>query len=431
MKVIRMKNSLMAVASLGWFLAEGASVTIYSTAPIYADHYSRINTNDSYEVFGVRIDALPDVQQEWHIERCDMQWTISPSKSGRNVPADLKSSSIVVYFDPADFGKSYTIKVKVSWTLVCDTGARSIVDASDSFTLDAIVYDFSVSSADGSVAINGAPLVDNRVAVAIVNPTGCTRPELLDLSFSSNPEEPNPINKAGTAMNFVKQSASIFRAEKVYWYGLAKPNCCYHKEYYYVITLMADGQTVAQSRETVGWPDEHPEANVKVSCPTYSFSLLEGDIPPYSVEMTLGDFVRRPDPIEESTDQYAEETYSEESFHVKQAMGQVGLDKGGEPDLFQRKFVLRELGFAENDQLRFTSFENETMYDFQMRVFAMVRLAIKKEYDDSCLQWELDIGYREKVAKDEADYNAAWTYHCTYELLCGREEDQHARSERQ
>lgn len=73
MKAIGLKNSLMAVASLGWFLAEGASVTIYSTAPIYADHYSRINTNDSYQVFGVRIDALPDIQQEWHIEKCDIQ----------------------------------------------------------------------------------------------------------------------------------------------------------------------------------------------------------------------------------------------------------------------------------------------------------------------------------------------------------------------
>ena len=309
MKAIGLKNSLMAVASLGWFLAEGSSVTICSTAPTYEDHYSRINTNDLYEVFWVRIDTLPDVRHEWHIEKRDIQWTISPSKSGRNVPADLKSSSSVVYFDPVDFGKSYTVKVKVTWTLVSDTGVRNIVDASDSFTVDAILYDFSVSSADGRTAINGSQLVDNRAAVAIVYPTGCTRPELLDLSFSSNPEEPNPINKAGTAMNFVKQSPLIFRAEKVYWYGLAKPNCCYHKEYYYAITLMADRQSVAKRRETVGWPLEHPEFNVKVSCPTYSFSLLEGDVPPYSVELTLGDFIRLPDPTEGSMDQYAEETY--------------------------------------------------------------------------------------------------------------------------
>lgn len=428
---LSLKNLVMFMVSLGGLLAEGASVTIYSTAPIYADHYSRINTNDSYEVFGVRINTLPDVRQEWHIEKRDIQWTISPSKSGRNVPADLKSSSIVVYFNPADFGKSYTIEVKVIWTLVSDSGEWDFEEASDSFTLDAILYDFSVSSADGSIAINGSPLVDNRAAIAIVSPTGCTRPELLDLSFSSNPEELNPINKAGTTMNFVKRNSLTFRAEKVFWYGLAKPNCCYHKEYYYAITLMADGQSVAKRRETVGWPDEHPEANVNVSRPTYSFSLLGGDSPPYSVEMSLGRFILHADPIDGSTDQYAHETDVEEDFHVKQALGQVGLDKGGEPDLYQRKFVLRSLGFAEGDRIIFYSTSTETMHEFQLRVFRAVRMAIETEANDSYSQWCLDEGYREKMAKKEAGYNAAWKYHCTYEDCLGREEDQHARSERQ
>lgn len=196
------------------------------------------------------------------------------------------------------------------------------VSCSATYTIDSVRYSFAMSCSDGTSSMGGEALIDNHPAQARVTAEGCSRPDLLDLSFSSRPIAASPLNKAGTAMEFQKESALVFNIPKTYWYGTAKPGCCYRNLYPYEVRLVekTDGE-VASEQVAVGWPAEHPKAVVDVDPLEYSLTIGDADADwRFVATLVIVGFTRTPHPVnaQNITDQYREEAILEEGYHIKQ-----------------------------------------------------------------------------------------------------------------
>ena len=117
----------------------------------------------------------------------------------------------------------------------------------------------------------------------------------------------------------------------------------------------------------------------------------------------------------------------------------VGLECGGEPDLYDMNRVFAAYGPISSDGYYVAySLFGETKNAFKARILYSLRAALKLEMAESESIWQRDRGFREKVAKSRAGYNAAWRYHCTYGnpnagifQYAGPEEDQGQRRARE
>ena len=413
------------------------SVSIKSSEIERDKAYARIPYSRDSVLFGVEITGEPTTRVECRLGEPKIEWFISPSTTMGHTDTD--ASTFIVYFNyPADFGKSYKISAKVTWPEIEIDSNNTIneIILGASYTVDAIQYSFEVSCSDGTQCLNNiSALVDNHPATAVVNPLGCTRQDLLRMTISSRPEQPNPLNKSGTGMVFMPTSdPCTFTTPKTFWYGLAGEEDCYMKQFYYLIKLKSDGEVVAQNRKTVGWPDEHPEMTLtpmliatKPCIEVMPNGLFKMLLQKWRFELHTS--------TSAATDQYAEETALEEDYHRLQALGRVGLDCGGEPDLFDMNRVFAGETYY-SDVYEFHSFIGESRDDFKFRVLYEFHRRANAESEASYDIWQRDTGYREKVAKRHAGYNAAWKYHCTYgniesRFYYGPEEEQQPRAPRE
>lgn len=389
-----------------------------STSEIERDSgYARISTNKTSVAFYIDNLSEPTVKEECRLGEMDVCWNVVSGTHGGH--SDRYQSVFVVYFlAGSDFGKSYTVSVNLTWPVYDEETGDKIdeISRTESFTLDAISYSFSVACSDGTACYNNvSTLVDNHPADATVTPSGCTRRDLLNLSITSVPVEQNPVNKAGTAMPFARTAnPCVLHTPKTYWYGLQHPNDCFFLQYYYRLTLSSDYEAVAVRMETVGWPDENPEMTLFVECVETTPEVYPDGLGRYVLRIKRWSFRRMTD-WDTSTDQYSAETEIEERYHERQARGEVGLDCGGEPDLFDMDRVFSRLGNpVSNGYYVFRSAIGESSAVFKMRVLNDLREEVEIEEAESERYWRRDLGIRELKAKNVAGYNAAFKYHCTY-----------------
>lgn len=402
--------------------------------------YARIATNAEYVIFFLQNLLPPSPHQECSLGARTIEWKVSPETSAGH--SDTSQEMFQVNFaNPGDFGVSYKISVSVSWSMIDNqTGlyAEPVVKTA-TYTLDAIMYSFTVACSDGTACLDGgSSLVDNHPAVAKVVPQGCTRRELLRMKLTSTPQEKNPVNKAGTSMLFsvLSTDTCTFTTPKTYWYGLAHPKDCFFLQYYYIIELECDLVIVARKKETVGWPDAEPQLLFQERIPEYTRNVLE--LPNGRYRMTISNIeITLDTQIQSSTSQYQREAQTEEEYHERQLKGLVSISDGGCGDLFDVENAMRSAGFVKtsNGYIR-DSAPGQSRALFEFTVLYDVRQALASEIDESRQLIDLNRGNMEKCAKEAAGYNAAFRYHCTYGhrlsgcLFLGEEDTLTARTPR-
>lgn len=417
---------LMLVVGCGYCdsLTTMPRIHILCDSGVCSDGYSRLSTNIVTANFSYEITQLPVPREEWDVSDPEVTWSLSPNSVFAVLLPNFSGATLFLadtnFFSDKGYGDSYTIKATVAWTLINqETGEQEKKSCSATYTIDAVIYSFSMSCSDGAHSITGESLVDNHPARVIVTAKGCTRPHLLGLSLASHTTADGvPLNKKGTSMTFMKRNHLEFDVPKTYWYGLAKPHCCHKMRFPYEVLLSesSDG-LVATKQVFVGWPSEHPEAAVEVTFPPYQKQIIaEGD--GFKASISLFDFVRTPHILDAQniTDQYREETISEENYHRLQFLGSVPWSEGGEPDIYAVGKVREHLRFNPDAQTNvFYSLPGETREAFDERIQSCVDFALIEERAVSEKVFDANLWFREKKAKDFAGYNAAWTYHCTYE----------------
>lgn len=399
--------------------AREPEIEIHCNNGVLAKGYSRLSRFFPSAVFTYALSAEPVPKEEWELKEPIIFWSMRPRpEGGRFVATDEKAE---LYLPPdTSFGVSYSINLLITWPLENkETGEIERESRSASYVVDAVEYSFKMRCLFGARASGG--LLDNYPATVSVMAKGCTRDDLLDLSFSSRPnpkESGTPVNKAGTDMKFSKVSALEFRVEKTYWYGLDKPRCCYKYGFPYEVKLFERREGLVATEEvTVGWPDEHPEANVLVVHPEWQISITQnGSL--YRAVVNLPQFERVPVPFDKDSvsDQYREETIKEEEYHIKQFMGTVSWEEGGEPDIFSVDKIYERLAERMNLVNEVVcSCKGESKSAFTERLRTEIKAAVDEEFEISMNVIKANLWYREMKAKAHAGYNAAWKYHCTYE----------------
>jgi len=236
----------------------------------------------------------------------------------------------------------------------------------------------------------------------------------------SEPVKGNPLNKAGTQMDFVKTGPLSFRVPKTYWYGEPHPMCCYKYSNPYRVWLTADFSVECVKEFTVGFLNEVNEmqnlvwpAEFEIGPPV---QVSDGR---WKVLVEISEFDKWTQVVVEDTSQYMEETRREEVFHEKQFLGLVGVDEGGIPDLFDVRQVYASMSSIASEGHYFYSFPGEDSAAFLARLQALVRSCIRDELEYSLGQWDCGKPFQESRAKRAAGYNAAFKYHCTYESKPG------------
>lgn len=394
-------------------------IRIVCNQGVLDEGYSRLTTNVTAATFNGYLTCKPMPKEEWEMGEPQVIWRISPdieqgefSSSGYH--ARLKLGD-------ADHGKSYKVEVEFVWTLINkNTRKKAQEYRSATYALDAVFYWFMMYCTDQAASMSGSLLVDNHSAQARVFAEGCSRLDLLDLSFTSKPNVlESPVNKKGTKMEFIRESPLVFQIPKTYWYGLKKPKCCYTNEFPYEITLRETNDGIVEVQQVcVGMPRGEPaEAKVAWVDPQRSIIIVENGNG-YKAIVNLGDFKTKVTPCKENliTDQYKEETLKEESYHIQQLTGKVSWEKGGELDVYSAAKIRTNLLLNnKSESIDFYSREGENSISFSNRVVQVVKKSIEKEKDISKFLLDVNYYYRELKAKEYAGYNAAWMYHCTYE----------------
>ena len=117
-----------------------------------------------------------------------------------------------------------------------------------------------------------------------------------------------------------------------------------------------------------------------------------------------------------TTDQYSVEANREEEYHVKQWLGQVSTEEGGQGDCYTAKGVAWMAGcIGAGPFYEYGGSPEEA----KQRAITKVQMAEEDEFEISDLVTANDHGFIELKAKAYAGYNAAWKYHCMYESVFG------------
>ena len=198
--------------------------------------------------------------------------------------------------------------------------------------------------------------------------------------------------------------------------------CCHANRFAYEFTLAVDTDLcVVSNRYTVDWPNENPVTQVRIR-PTSDTVVHEPELVPgtnnvYRCLIEFGGF-----PVAAwaeglpTTDQYSEEANREEDYHVKQWLGQVSTEEGGQGDCYTAKGVAWMAGCIGDGP--FYEY-GDSPEEAKQRATTKVQMAEEDEFEMSDLVTANDHGFIELKAKAHAGYNAAWKYHCMYESEFG------------
>ena len=199
-------------------------IAIFCDQGVRADGYSRLATNVTAAGFNYVLVQDPIPKEEWEMSGPDESWNISPKLNVGTFKSFGKKAQLKLR--AADYGNSYTIEVELTWTLTNkDTKEKVKESRSATYCLDAVFYWFMMFCSDGTMSETGLTLVDNHPAEVTVRAEGCSRPELVFLSFTSRPvANGTPINKMGTEMKFIKKSPLVFRFLRPFGTGLRNRN---------------------------------------------------------------------------------------------------------------------------------------------------------------------------------------------------------------
>jgi len=266
-------------------------------------------------------------------------------------------------------------------------------------------------------------LTDNHEGTATIAIQGAPDLSGLSLSFNAVPTSAGTlINKNGTDIQFMPTpDPAVWRMSQTYWYGVQSLASCFDNHNSYTISLSVNGQVAAQKDFRVGWPAENPqgggtmdepsatvihEAEAVPGIPNYYRCLIEfGDFPKQGVLLGVP-----------TTDQYADETEKEETYHMWQFLGTVADGEGGQGDCGTAKGIKWMIGWVGNGPWYTYGATVEEAHEL-----AVERVATGEDAERAMTAsiWEQDRGFLELKAKDYAGYSAAWTYHCTYEAQYG------------
>ena len=206
------------------------------------------------------------------------------------------------------------------------------------------------------------------------------------------------------------------------WYGKLPGQCCYTNRFAYEFTLSVDtDRCVVSNRYAVGFPNENPNAkalpNLTSNTVVHEPELVPGGNNRYQCLIEFGDI-----PVTAwteglpTTSQYSEEVKREEEYHVKQFLGQVSTDEGGQGDCCTAKGVAWMANCIGDGP--FYEY-GDTPEEATQNASDMVGQA---EIDERAMSREIvesNLGFRELKAKAHAGFNAAYKYHCTYEPRFG------------
>jgi hypothetical protein len=319
--------------------------------------------------------------------------------------------------------------VIIDYPLLVTPGIHEAVAHCGSSTTTCIVKVISAAfdvSSDDSYNSDGF-LTDNREATVTIALWDIDDPTGLSFEFEAAPVEPGDlINKPGTAISFSPtDNPLVWRTSKIYWYGVLPDNCCWFNSYAYRFMLTisgASGSCAVSNEYGMVWPDDDRPAmlgNYSDSSLTiiHDPELVPGMTNSYRCLIEFGNFEKTALAINiPTTDQYSEETTKEEEFHVKQWLGQVHVNQGGQGDCFTAKGIKWMLGWVgEGPWYTYGSTPDEARAEAEVKLDE----GEMKEILQSMDIWEMDQGFVELKSKEHADYNAAFTYHCTYEPIFG------------
>ena len=167
-------------------------------------NYCRTCCHAPNGTFTVDVVSAPQPKHEWRLESelPEYRWTIFPNVAG-TVSGEYSRTFSVNLLD-ADFPKSYTVRVEVTWGLTNDSGEHDTSTADATFEFDAIEYSYSVRPA---VEIDGrgdGALVDSHPGKISITAMPCRHSELLSMKFSASPVSETWQNEVGsTEMGFV------------------------------------------------------------------------------------------------------------------------------------------------------------------------------------------------------------------------------------
>ena len=336
------------------------------------------------------------------------------------------TASIVFNRSPQNIGGWFALSIEASLTgeyiiQAHDTTQPLLEDAGE---MTAVRVDFAVEP-DGFPGCPNGLLFDNFSNTVFISVEGSANPSNLVFQFCAYPEENGQlINKAGTEIDFIPtDNPLLWRTSPTYWYGVLTDRWCYINLHNYTFLLNVNGcECVVSNRYCVNWPPgENPKMSPTVS--DYSRTVINEPEPVPGITNFFRCLIEF-EGFDKYTEiigipvlnQYAEETAKEEEFHAQQFHGTVPSNQGGQSDCFTAKGIKWMVGWVGEGPWYVYGTTPETTKEWAENY---VKNGEKLEKDESWAIWMLDRGFVEMTAKAHAGYNAAFTYHCTYERFYG------------
>lgn len=387
-------------------------------------NYCRTCCHAPNGTFTVDVVSAPQPKHEWRLESelPEYRWTIFPNVAG-TVSGEYSRTFSVNLLD-ADFPKSYTVRVEVTWGLTNDSGEHDTSTADATFEFDAIEYSYSVRPA---VEIDGrgdGALVDSHPGKISITAMPCRHSELLSMKFSASPVSETWQNEVGsTEMGFVGADNALTRVVPCpYWYakGGSSPQCCYSNLAEYNFVLEADGCGGHAKRVNVYLPMDDHESRMSPQITIAKIIVKNrrvnnaGDL---VLTLRVVNYVVRAIAISHGSSQYRDKIFKEEKIHASQIKREQGF---GFEDLYSISDALEGFGIAmgvnvpeKTVEMTFASEDEATSDIEEMQGY------IVAESEISGLLWDENEAYSEFDAKHRADFHEAYLYHCCYEKKFG------------
>src|SRR5574344_16092 len=412
---------LIAFAGSGTALDGSIKIETTYVRPSAELNYCRTCCHAPNGTFTVDVVSAPQPEDEWQLEseQPECLWTISPDVAG-TVSGEHSRTFSVNLLD-ADFPKSFSVNVKVTWRLKKDLGGNDTATVEATFEFDAIKY---VYSAQPTVEIDGrgdGALVDSHEGRVQISAVGCRRKDLLDMKFSTAPTSATSQNEIGST-DMVIQGAdnSLVRSiPRPYWYAKSgnPPDCCYSNPAEYKISLKADGCLRHERTVDVSLPsDDLCGESTPASLVRAEVLLVHKEL----VHLTnktlvkgvfvIKDFDVNYMAVSAASSQYEKKIFQEESIHRNQCERKPGYEF---EDAFSVSEVKTALGVGTDETWEVLCNDDAEIEN----LVATYRGAVADEYFKSLVYLSANHDYREFRAKQIVGFNEAYKYHCCYARL--------------
>lgn len=324
----------------------------------------------------------------------------------------------------ADFPKSFSVNVKVTWRLKKDLGGNDTATVEATFEFDAIKY---VYSAQPTVEIDGrgdGALVDSHEGRVQISAAGCRRKDLLDMKFSTVPTSATSQNEIGST-DMVIQGAdnSLVRSiPRPYWYAKSgnPPDCCYSNPAEYKISLKADGCIGHERTVDVYLPMDDHDSMMSPRVEIADIIVKDrriNNVGDLVLTLCIVNYAVRATAVSHGSSQYVGKIFNEEKIHAKQVNREQGY---GFEDLYSISDALEGFDitmstdvFQKTVERTFAS-EDEAAADIEEMLGHIIA-----ENDISGLLWKKNEAYSEFDAKRRVGFREAYLYHCCYEKKYG------------